>query len=829
MEPEVAIIGMACHLPQAKNIHEFWNNLKKGSPAISPIPDERWDNKTFYSPHIGSANTTVANTAGLLDDIKNFDYKFFGIPFEEAKCIDPQTRLFLEETWHCIEDAALPLSHLQKCTTSVYFAVSAIDYFHHLSRADQIEPFAVTGAYPCMGAHRVSYFYNFQGESFSVDAACAASMVALNKAKISLQLKTCDYAVVGGANLICHPWHLVSLSKCRVLSADGQCRAFDKEATGYVRGEGVAVFLLTTKKRALKEGHRIHAILKSSVLGHSGKTRSISTPNPQAQTKVILSALKKAKMNPADIDYVEAHGTGTVLGDAIEFNALNKVFKTKTAVGSVKANIGHLEAASGLASLLKVILMIKEKLLLKQIHVKEFNPMLELETSKLFVPLKNLPWKKKKALFRASINSLGFGGLNTHAVVEEAKAVKRSKSSKLKSYPILLSAKSDGSLKNLCENFSHFSKTDAFSKYNLHDISYTLLNGREPFEKRFGCVVEKKEDLRFENLSTAKNEKNYALIVNEIASSVSIDLKKSERKELKALSRKELSQITPFLKSYTLGKWIMECLGNPKFISWEQKGEITALVLSGAITFRAGVEAILTKAKTVKGVYPKILLNSIEEMGIDFVFCRKIIKELERVRELDDIALVKVKKLMDSQYSLKKMIEAKNQVLEKYGVSVFETAKKSHREFCMRNFTLFSLLDALYQKYHIRLTIKSKYEVINKLREAVLQGLLSFEEVLEIIHIPNEKERLIMRMYNKQLPMTFDISLKKAPFFFEGPLVSLSSHAVCDIDSLTKKLVSLWVNGLDVSWTHFASLFLQGGKSVDLPNYPFESTPVWCQ
>ncbi|MCP4688033.1 MAG: polyketide synthase, partial [Desulfobacterales bacterium] len=305
---------------------------------------------------------------GLVDGFDRFDNEFFNISPREAEQTDPQQRLLLEETWHCVEDAGVSIEELRQKRTSVFIGVMALDNLN--LRGDpriETETYSAIGSYSGILANRISFALGLSGHSHSLDAACASSLVAAHEAKQALLSHETDYAFAGASSLNFHPFKYISFSKARMLSPDGQCKTFDKDANGYVPGDGVAVFLLRRLSDAVEAGDHIHGVIKGSAVNYTGSKSTITAPRVDAQRDVISSAHGDADVDPESITYLEAHGTGTSLGDPIEVEALSRVFKRRTdkknfcKIGSVKTNIGHLEAAAGMAGGIKTLLMMKHK------------------------------------------------------------------------------------------------------------------------------------------------------------------------------------------------------------------------------------------------------------------------------------------------------------------------------------------------------------------------------------------------------------------------------------------------------------------------------------
>ena len=498
----IAIVGMACRFPQANHYSEFWKNLKDGKNSIREIPSSRWD-EAVYSAEFKASNKSASKWCGLLDDIDRFDAEFFGVSAKESKCMDPQQRLLLQETLHCIEDSAIPLATLRQKKTGVYIGVMAVDYLIESTAKDVVtDGYACLGNYECILANRLSHLFNFRGPSFSIDAACGSSLVAMHQAKLSLLSGEADYAIAGGVSLDLHPWKYIAFSKARMLSPDGQCKTFDSDANGYVPGEGVGVVLLQRLENALQERNHIYGIVLGSAVHHAGNTLSITSPSIQSQQHLIEEILIENYVNPETISYVEAHGTGTSLGDPIEVAALSRAFEAHTSkknfccLGSVKSNIGHLEAAAGVASVIKVLLMMRHRQIPPTLNVVRPNPLLFLENSPFKLSLKCEEWKSDAdgGRLRAGISSFGFGGTISHIILESPPETE-SRRSLVGSFPFLLSAKTEHSLLALRDKWLAPDWQDDFRKIPVLDYCGSLGTGREHHEYRWACLTKNHEDL----------------------------------------------------------------------------------------------------------------------------------------------------------------------------------------------------------------------------------------------------------------------------------------------------------------------------------------------
>ncbi|RKZ77851.1 MAG: polyketide synthase, partial [Candidatus Parabeggiatoa sp. nov. 1] len=493
---------MACRFPGAKNYQEFWNNLVQGINSIQEIPPERWDIDEYYSPIIDEPNKSISKWCGLLDNIDQFDNRFFSISPREAKHKDPQQRLLLEETWHCVEDAGVSLKTLQDNKTAVYVGVMTGDYqILHTAPGVVIDSYAALGNVDSILANHLSYQFGLSGESISVNAACASSLVALHHAKVVLQSGDSDYAIVAGVNLNIQPWKYISFSKSRMLSPNGQCKTFDFEANGYVPGDGVGVLLLQPLEKAQSARNHIYGIIKGAAVNHGGQTLSITAPSVEAQRDVILAAYKDAQMNPETVTYVEAHGTGTSLGDPIEVEALTQAFQEYTnarhfcQIGSVKTNIGHLEATAGIAGVIKVLLMMRHRQIPPTLNLKTLNPIINFADSPFKVATSLSDWHSHLPL-RASVSSFGFGGVNSHTLLESFSPDLPTKVPEDSGHLFILSAKSPKAFKNTLSEWQNFVDSKDYEKYQIEDICATVMTNRGQFIYRYGGYVTTKDELK---------------------------------------------------------------------------------------------------------------------------------------------------------------------------------------------------------------------------------------------------------------------------------------------------------------------------------------------
>jgi acyl transferase domain-containing protein/thioesterase domain-containing protein/acyl carrier protein len=422
----IAIVGIGCRFPGGANSPQsFWKMLCAGTDAIREIPAERWSIPAFFDSTPGLPGKTYSKWGGFLDQIDQFDPAFFGISAREADAIDPQQRLLLEASWEAFEDAGRPLESVRGSSTGVFVGISTTDYavMQHQDIGPGIaDVYSATGTAFSIAANRISYCFDLRGPSLAVDTACSSALTACHLACQSLLRGDCEQALVGGVNALLSSDTFVAFSRMSMLSHDGHCKAFDASADGFVRAEGVGAVLLKPLSAAQRDGDRTYAVIRATAANQDGRTNGITVPSGAAQQALILEACASAGIRPQDISYVEAHGTGTPVGDPIEAHALGAALgsyrKHPCRIGSVKTNIGHLEAASGVASLIKVALVLKHRAIPPTLHFNTPNPKIDFRALNLSVVQKLQSFPRSNGPMLAGINSFGFGGANAHVILE---------------------------------------------------------------------------------------------------------------------------------------------------------------------------------------------------------------------------------------------------------------------------------------------------------------------------------------------------------------------------------------------------------------------------
>ena len=425
----VAIVGIGCRFPGGSaSPAAFWRMLCDGVDAIREMPADRFDLNRLFDRDPSRPGRLYVRWGGFIDGIDRFDAGFFGMSPREAKHIDPQQRLLLELTWEAMEDAGIRADELAGTRTGVFVGISTHDYGDIQTAPENrhlIGSHTNTGTATSLAANRISHAFDFRGPSLIVDTACSSSLTAVHLACQSLRGDECDVAVVGGVQMLVTPEPTIGFCKASMLSPDGRCRAFDARANGYVRSEGSGVVILRPLAAAIANGDSIYAVVRGTAINQDGHTTGMTVPSGRAQEAMLRTALSNAGLAPGDIHYIEAHGTGTAVGDPIEAAAMGAVLSEglppgrSVAIGSVKTNIGHLEAASGMAGLIKAALAIRHRTIPPSLHFESPNPAIDFEGLRLRVVTSLEPWPESSGLATAGVNGFGFGGANAHVVLQE--------------------------------------------------------------------------------------------------------------------------------------------------------------------------------------------------------------------------------------------------------------------------------------------------------------------------------------------------------------------------------------------------------------------------
>lgn len=779
--PGIAVVGMACRFPGANNYRQFWKNLADGVCSVKEISPDRWDATAYYSPDIQLPNKTNTKWLGQVDKFDCFDHVFFSISPKEANHMDPQQRLLLEETWHCIEDSGISLKQLQEKKTAVFVGVSDYDYLQLASHTGiSTDEYSVTGTFPSILSNRISQTFNLTGESLTLDTACSSCLYAIREAQRSLILRECDYAFVAGTHIDCHPFKFISFSKLGIFSPDGCCRTFDKDANGIVLGEGIGVILLQRLDDALKENHHIYGVIKGIGVNHSGSSSSLTAPRIDAQKDVILSAFRNSQINPETVTYIEVHGTGTALGDPIEIEALTHAFRNYTdkrqfcMISSVKPNIGHLGGAAGIASLIKVLLMITYRKIPPTLHFNAPNPVIDFDESPFKVVVKLTDWQSetKNLPLRAGISAFGFGGANAHVIIEEPPVKKKQYHMDHQKLPLifLLSAKTEEDLRRTIAVWKDFIHTTEYFEKRIEDICYTLMTGREAFPYRFGCSIRRRKDIEnyLANLPDSFIESHTQKLclrigrlhhqgfgqITPVCSQLlifrtyleqmenrlaQIDRDLVQRFRKSSWLEKDIA-VFSFMADYSYVKMLFDMGIRPDSLTCTQKGMWTALAVAGMIAPEGAISVLAGYKKwnqislsrpTVK-FYDPVRNQMIMPYRIDETYIRLLVNRLQIEPAIFEFYIDKAKRLLNHQPFFRKamqewlrLFQNQDNIIDTWIVShTHPLSKTSEKDRLILITAIISSLHKLGRKWGLkepeRISDKRFYEILSLISDNIL-------------------------------------------------------------------------------------------------------------
>ncbi|NVJ15823.1 type I polyketide synthase [Myxococcus sp. AM010] len=496
----IAVVGMACRFPGGiRDANDYWAFLRGGRDAVGELPPERWPFDEVYDPNPGVPGKSYCRHGAFLDDVDRFDAAFFGIPPREAASMDPQQRLLLQVSWEALEHAGIPPGRLQKSATGVFVGIAGNnDYPVAMLKANaSLDAYSLTGAAVNVASGRISYQLGLRGPSLIVDTACSSSLMSVHLACQSLRQGECDVALAGGVNVIASTETSVCLAQTGALSPMGRCRTFDAAADGYVRSEGCGIVVLK-RLSSVTPSDRVFAVIRGSATNQDGRSNGLTAPNGAAQAALIARTLEGAGTPPREVGYVEAHGTGTPLGDPIELQALGEVLRPERAsaealyVGSVKTNLGHTEAAAGIAGLLKTILSLHHREIPPHLHFQKPSPNVDWEAFNLRVPTTCMPWPEGRPA--AGVNSFGVSGTNVHIVLGPAPVRVAPESVDAGAHLLLVSAGSKEGLERRIEALRPYLQTATPAA--LRDLCHTSALHREHLRWRAGLLASTPEELR---------------------------------------------------------------------------------------------------------------------------------------------------------------------------------------------------------------------------------------------------------------------------------------------------------------------------------------------
>ncbi|XP_046556235.1 mycocerosic acid synthase-like polyketide synthase [Haliotis rubra] len=487
---DIAIIGIGCRFPGASCLRDFWKVLVNGENHVVEIDDERWSQDIYYDKDPRTPGKTYAPRAGFIKNYAHFDFKMFGINEHEAALMDPQQRQVLECTYMALEDAGITRQQIAGQEVGVYIGCMNNDFTQMSNKHPYlVDNYSVTGTAVSVVSNRVSYIFDLRGPSMTIDTACSSSVVALHQAGLAMKAGDCSMAICGGVNLLLNGGVFVPLSKAQMLSPTGQCHTFSANADGYTRGEGCGIVIIKPLKQAMKDGDNIWGTIATGLNQDGHVAKPLTAPSGEQQAQLIQDVYSKHAIDTTSIDYIEAHGTGTKIGDPVEVNAFGHFFlkqqqSKRRYIGSVKTNIGHLESAAGVAGLIKVLLMMKHSTIVPSLHFDKPNEAIDFDRFQFVVPTEPVPWLPDQKV--ACLNSFGFGGANSHAIVKNSSnGQTKSTYSWTKPVVVCFSGSNHQTLKKSIEQFLSIEKRD----YDVHALSYTSCVRREHFQCRQMFVV----------------------------------------------------------------------------------------------------------------------------------------------------------------------------------------------------------------------------------------------------------------------------------------------------------------------------------------------------
>lgn len=517
----IAVVGIGCRLPGGGDgAARFWNLLSDGVDAIGPVPADRWDADALYDPDPETPGRVATRSGGFIEAVDHFDPGFFSIAPREAQGMDPQQRLLLEVAWEALEHAGQAPDRLEGSRAGVFVAVCSSDYaYMQLKSGDKalLDAHFTSGIAHSVFSGRLSYLMGLQGPSVTIDTACSSSLVAVHLACQSLRSGESTLALAGGVNLMLSPDLFIALSHSRMLAPDGRCKTFDAAADGFSRAEGCGVVVLKRLSDAQADGDRILAMIRGSAVNQDGPSSSLTAPNGPAQEAVIREALRSAGVAPADVGFIEAHGTGTQLGDPLEVHALGAVFgpdrdpARPLLIGSVKTNIGHLEAAAGVTGLIKLVLSLHHRRIPRHLHFHTPNPHIAWGELPLRVPVQALDWEPIDGRRIGGVSSFGFSGTNAHIVVEEAPSVPSAPAhpARRAAHLLALSARDEKALSELAARY--VAALEGRTDDALADVCFTANAGRAHFAQRATIIAHDIDELRDGLIALSRQEEHASL------------------------------------------------------------------------------------------------------------------------------------------------------------------------------------------------------------------------------------------------------------------------------------------------------------------------------
>ncbi|PSL44992.1 amino acid adenylation domain-containing protein [Chitinophaga niastensis] len=880
----IAIIGMGCRFPGGvSNPGHFWDLLMEERSGVSVIPKDRWGPDAQFDRDTDAPDNVYIRQAGVITDVDQFDPLFFGISPKEAAGMDPQQRLLLEVSWEALEHAGIRPSKLRGSDSGVFIGMGTDDYAQIIRKnmsAEYFEDaFSTLGLERSIAAGRIAYVLDFHGPVMQLDTACSSSLLSVHQACQSLLHKECSLALAGGVNLMLSPEATIKLHRMKALSSSGFCKTFDDSADGYVRGEGCGIVVLKRLRDALADGDNILAVIRGSAVNHDGLSNGLTAPNGSAQQQLLEKALKYAGVSPDAIQYIETHGTGTRLGDPVEVQALNNVYGSSRPasqplmIGAVKTNIGHLEAAAGIAGLIKTVLCLQHKKIPANLHFHTPNKFIPWKDMTLKVVDRLTPWEPVSGKRCAGVSAFGLSGTNVHMILEEAagttdKIEVNKQLPAYPSYPILLSAKTSEALQQLADNyiallenttaslpdisgstvftreiFKHRLAFEAASVQEARKYLQTFLTGAEQKGMQYGVSGEQQGKLvwlftgggaQYWNMGKELYENN--VIFKEVIDRCSIFLEKCWGFSLTALlyekEKEEASRLLLQMTYFQPAIYAVSCALAEVWKSWNifpsivaghSVGEYAAAYTAGVFSLEDGLKIVTERARLMQAVK--------EPGGMATVFASEEVVAAAIAPYGKSLSVAAINAPGQTVISGQK--KAVNTVLQSLSLSGIDA-----KELLIAHASHSPLMEPILQEFR-EVADSVRYNppalhLISNVTGKPLSGEVDWptywcDQIVQPVQFFKSMQA-IKQMGGALLmelgPQPNLLSIIQATSLYdEGDLIPNMRFGRSSWSTMLESIMLLYIKGIQINWNSFYDMYSY--RKVPLPTYPFTRQRYW--